>query len=212
MIDTIGILDQLSPDEADLPPSARTWARVIAPNGLPVLELRDPNSGLDPDPASKPRCQYLVTHGVLWTRRLPPAPLEDVHDETPWVDTPFRWERCDAGGLVREWAEHQGARNVRLRPMAYQVHRDIHGDGGDTYDAYAMPPRDPWDMWAAITDAPCPVEGCDQTLAWYEAGYVPGYRVCMRQDGEHYDGSTLRHRFVLDHAGEYPGMVLIREA
>lgn len=209
MIDTIGILDRLSPDEADLPPSARKWARVIRPNGLPVLELRFRNSVLDADPASKPRYQYLVMGGVLWRRRLPPAPLEDVHDETPWVDTPLRWELYDAGGLVGEWAEREGAaRTVRIQPAAYQVHRDIHGDGGDTYDAYAMPPRDPWDMWAAITGAPCPVEGCDQTLVWYEAGYVPGYRVCMRQEGEHYNGSTLRHRFVLDHAG----MVLIREA
>ncbi len=27
--------------------------------------------------------------------------------------------------------------------------------------------------------APCPHAGCGLALVWYEAGYVPGYRVCL---------------------------------
>jgi hypothetical protein len=49
------------------------------------------------------------------------------------------------------------------------------------------------------------VPGCSQTLVWYEAGYVPGYRVCMARlpgDGseERYDMDTLTHRFELARA------------
>lgn len=71
-------------------------------------------------------------------------------------------------------------------------------------ETYDMPPSpDPHDPWAAITGVPCPVEGCDQELVWWEAGYVPGYRACMAPcDGGH-DMRTLRHRFALgDTSGE----------
>lgn len=69
---------------------------------------------------------------------------------------------------------------------------------------YVMP-RGDGDMWADITSypdqghiVPCPVDGCDGHLMWYEAGYVPGYRVCMRQaSAGKYDESTIRHRFTL---------------
>ena len=60
------ILDMISPDEADLLPSARTWARIVRPFGWPILELRDPNSGQSPDPETKPRHQYMVARNVLW--------------------------------------------------------------------------------------------------------------------------------------------------
>jgi hypothetical protein len=72
------------------------------------------------------------------------------------------------------------------------AHRDIHGDGGREYEIYDMPGSD----WSAITDVPCPVEGCEQTLLWYEAGYVPGYRVCMAPlSGDRFDHDSIRHRF-----------------
>lgn len=116
------------------------------------------------------------------------------------------------GGGVRWWEAAQ-----RMR-----VERDIHGDGGGEYDAYVMPPRDPHNMWAAITsyagEEPvlCPVHGCGQHLVWYEAGYVPGYRVCMAptEDGRGHYPDSIRHRFVLDHADDSgtPGVVLIHDA
>ena len=55
----------------------------------------------------------------------------------------------------------------------------------------------PGDYWDAVTDVPCPVEGCSHTVVWYEAGYVPGYRVCMAalDDRGHYDLRTRRHTF-----------------
>lgn len=200
------ILDRICPDEADLPPSTRTWARLIRLlGGWSALELRDPNSGQDPDPSSKPRHQYLVRRDRLWSRRLPPAPLNAEQDESRWLDEPqdriaprtaSAWQLVAPGtGLPWQWAA--------LAPYAAEPRRvhgqwDIHGDGEPMTVGYEMPARDPWDMWRDVTDAPCPHPGCDQTLVWYEAGYVPGYRVCMRRrrrdDG--YDVGTLRHRWL----------------
>jgi hypothetical protein len=73
---------------------------------------------------------------------------------------------------------------------------DLYNDGKPSAEGYEMPARDPWDIWADVTGAPCP--RCDQTLVWYEAGYAPGYRVCMATTagGDAYDPATLRHRWL----------------
>lgn len=34
--------------------------------------------------------------------------------------------------------------------------------------------------WERGEWVPCPRQGCSRPLVWYEAGYVPGYRVCTR--------------------------------
>jgi hypothetical protein len=105
----LSILDRLSPGEAHLPPSTRAWARLIRlPSGDDVLELRDPNRGVGNDPETKPRHQYLVRRGCLWTRRLPPAPLERIDDETPWAnesDAP-RWLLAEVAphSPIAQWA------------------------------------------------------------------------------------------------------------
>lgn len=71
-------------------------------------------------------------------------------------------------------------------------------------------PRPDWprSYWPAVTDVPCPVRGCDQAVVWYEAGYVPGYRVCMRAicDGR-YDMATIRHRFLASGSADRPTLV-----
>lgn len=219
---TIDILDRISPDEAHLSPSARTWARLIrAPSvGDDVLELRDLNDGQGWDPAEKARHQYAIARGVLWARRLPPAPLDTPEDETAWIDDPGagRWYLvAPAASVPWEWARSQGVQPYPIDVRVSTVERDIHGDGGGTYTAYVMPPAHPVDRWADITSSPrdghvvlCPVAGCGQQLVWYEAGYVPGYRVCMRPRSlQSYDPASLRHRFVLDHGR---GTVLILDA
>lgn len=89
-------------------------------------------------------------------------------------------------------------------------HHDLHGNGSRLHEVYDMPRRSGAPWWEAVTEVPCPVLGCEQTVAWYEAGYVPGYRVCMtRAAGEPdaYDRATLRHRFVV---GASDGSTLIR--
>jgi len=107
----MSVLDRISPYEAHLPPSERTWARVVRVGGWDVLELRDPNSGQGSDPSSKPRHQYAVSMGVLYARRLPPAPLSVTDDEMPWVDDPLAarspgrrppsWSLSSRGGTRR---------------------------------------------------------------------------------------------------------------
>lgn len=81
-----------------------------------------------------------------------------------------------------------------MKPRKTNV--SLHGRGEREHELYVMVARPPADHWAAITDVPCPVEGCKQTLVWYEAGYVPGYRVCMAPDVGGFDMDTLRHRFL----------------
>lgn len=39
------------------------------------------------------------------------------------------------------------------------------------------------DCWTALDWTPCPE--CGAPLVWYEAGYVPGYRVCSRPPHHH---------------------------
>ena len=76
-------------------------------------------------------------------------------------------------------------------------HIDLHGDGGSEREVYAVTPI-PDDYWAAVTDVPCPVHECSQTVCWYEAGYVPGYRVCMAPLDGAYAVDTIRHCFQAD--------------
>lgn len=56
-------------------------------------------------------------------------------------------------------------------------------------------PRECPAAWYIIGDfVPCPRRGCGRGLVWYEAGYVPGYRICLA--GHHAqlsdDGRTAR--------------------
>ena len=44
--------------------------------------------------------------------------------------------------------------------------------------------REDTDMWRAADVARCPK--CGAALVWYEAGYVPGYRVCAGSAKHHY--------------------------
>ena len=92
-------------------------------------------------------------------------------------------------------------------------YRDMDGRGCQPHEVYDMPlpasdqVRSTY-CWEAVTDVPCPVEGCGQTVVWYEAGCVPGYRVCMRrlQDGT-CDPDTLRHRLQASGTIEAPTLI-----
>lgn len=197
----IDILDQMSPDETHLPPSARTWARIVSG----CLELRDPNSGQDPDPARKARDQYLIERSRLWTRRLPPAPLDAPTDESRWSDEPadeyqprttsaWRLVTPDPTSLAWQWS---GLQPYATAPTRVTGSWNLHGTDHRATVGYEMPAADPWDTWADITGVPCPHPGCSQALVWYEAGYVPGYRVCMRPvDARSYDERSIRHRWL----------------
>jgi hypothetical protein len=39
------------------------------------------------------------------------------------------------------------------------------------------------DYWGTVAFTPCPM--CGAAVVWYEAGYVPGYRVCVRPPHHH---------------------------
>lgn len=91
--------------------------------------------------------------------------------------------------------------------MRFERH-DIHGGGTVDCPVYDMRPKP--DYWAAVTDVPCPVRGCRQTVLWFEAGYVPGYRVCMaRVTNGSFDADSLHHRFLA--GGDTAAPTLIRD-
>lgn len=198
MTSTPDLLDLLSPGEAHLPPSQRTWARVLA--GM-ILELRDPNDGTgDPDLAT--RYQYRVARGYAWRRLLAPMALSVPHDEAG------RWQPCVPVGLIRQWCQaQQPGEPLRVpsrQPMPDQASRNPDGTGWRVMQCYRMPPVDPDDRWPDITTyaglppALCPVFGCPHPLMWDEAGRVPGARAC-----------TGGHLFALDHSPEWPETTLI---
>lgn len=91
--------------------------------------------------------------------------------------------------------------------MRHEWH-DLHGTGGVECEVYDMLAKS--DYWSAVTDVPCPVEDCEQTVVRYEAGYVPGYRVCMARLGDGYDLGPIRHWFIAAGSAERPA--LIRDA
>jgi hypothetical protein len=44
-------------------------------------------------------------------------------------------------------------------------------------------PQEFADYWIQVAFTPCPV--CGAPVVWYEAGYVPGYRVCVKPPHHH---------------------------
>ena len=44
-------------------------------------------------------------------------------------------------------------------------------------------PQEFADYWNQVAFTPCPL--CGAPVVWYEAGYVPGYRVCARHPHHH---------------------------
>ncbi len=96
-----------------------------------------------------------------------------------------------------------------MYPLAVKEKHNLDGRGYREHEVYYVAPSDDG-YWDAVTDIPCPVPGCDQTVAWYEAGYVPGYRVCARSAGsDAYDTASIRHRFLA--GGSVTAPTLIRD-
>jgi len=89
---------------------------------------------------------------------------------------------------------------------------DLDGLGSRDHEVYDVTPiLTPYpNYWDAVTDVPCPVAGCAQTIVWYEAGYVPGYRVCMTPAKKSgcFDGESIRHRFFARGNSVKPTLVL----
>lgn len=101
-------------------------------------------------------------------------------------------------------------------------YRNMDGQGDAPHEVYDMPPpqaitqtnahgqalKFPGDYWDAVTNVPCPVAGCDQIVVWYEAGYVPGYRVCMQHiEDNQFDHESLRHRLQAGGTAEAPTLI-----
>lgn len=204
--------DRLEPGSSASPPSTR-WNRLVTiATGVRVLEMRSPNDGQSREPADATRFQYLLAGGVLYSRHLPPARIGDS-----WAGAGVpRWELLGGpekvSGLLRQYLDI--ARDLDCAPGRPAVGRTVErhnldGRGARDHEVYYLPPE-PEDYWRAVTSVTCPVPGCGQTAVWYEAGYVPGYRVCMAPRGdEFYDPKSICHRFLA--RGDAFSPCLIRE-
>lgn len=86
---------------------------------------------------------------------------------------------------------------------------NLDGEGLREHEVYRVASRSEVDFWVSVTDIPCPVPGCANTVVWYEAGYVPGYRVCMARIGANsFDQDTIAHRFMAKGCAQDPKLVL----
>jgi len=173
------ILERLEP--GTLP--SRRYNRLVRIGTVEVLELRDHNSGSDPDPDSKPRHQFTATtDGTIWCRVLPPVTFGDS-----WADTGApRWEPVAyLDGIIAEAAPLlQRAPLLRMRRQAMQDGQGcefyrVQGEDMDVGDAarveLACGPVT--GAWWEVPLPPCP--DCGGAVAWAEAGFVPGTRECQ---------------------------------
>jgi hypothetical protein len=71
----------------------------------------------------------------------------------------YRLEKCNI--------DDRGSRPRRVYDMPAKPHQQL---DGKWYGGY----------WDSETDVPCPRCGCQGTIRWAEAGYVPGYRDLRR--------------------------------
>jgi hypothetical protein len=198
------ILDHWVPSEQHLPLRARTWARLVCLRSpeCEILELRDPNDGSSRDPADKRRHQYLVARERLWHRTLPPAPLDAPDDEARWRDEPqdplaprtaSAWSLVEPGsGLPWEWA---ALAPYATTPQPVHGTWDLSRTGPVETIGYRMPPRDPFDPSADLTDASCPYPACQHPLVQDDIGSGPGSYVCLRPRGERDHPDSIRHRW-----------------
>ena len=93
-----------------------------------------------------------------------------------------------------------------MKAMRTELH-NLHGKGDRQHEVYDMT-ADPKDYWSAVSNVPCPVDGCEQIVVWYEAGYTPANRVCMgRAGGGLFDEQTTLHRFLARGNAAQPTLV-----
>lgn len=171
------ILARLEPDTAP----SRRYNRMVRIGTVQVLELRDPNSGTDPDPDSKPRHQFTATMGTIWCRVLPPATMGEE-----WADTGApRWEPvAHLSGIIVEFApllERTPLLRMRRQAMQDGAGREFYRVQGEDLDVGDAPRVElacgpVTGAWADVPLPPCP--DCGGAVQWAEAGYAPGTREC----------------------------------
>ncbi len=135
------------------------------------------------------------------------AVLDDDHEARPYdpllragfclvCQSPIRID--DRG----DWTHAPGNPETPRRPRVRRERHDLHGRGAVLCEVYDLAPA--VDYWSAVTDVPCPVAGCDGRVIWFEAGYVPGYRVCVRDE-------LVRHHFLAAGTAAAPTLIRDRE-
>ena len=65
---------------------------------------------------------------------------------------------------------------------------NLSGTGYVRTHVYDVPTADTY--WHAVTDVPCPLPSCPGIIRWYEAGYVPAYRICDQCQRHFLGGGT----------------------
>ncbi len=85
-----------------------------------------------------------------------------------------------------------------MKAIMRTTETDLDGQGVKTYKAYDLPVIDNDDYWTNVTGIPCPVAECDGTILWYEAAYVPGYRICTHCQRHFLAKGNTEHPYLID--------------
>lgn len=93
---------------------------------------------------------------------------------------------ADRSNWVRDPAPHWQVALGRRCPSGLVVATMAGGNAQciRTTEEPPWPDELPSSMWTELDLTPCPK--CGHALVWYEAGFVPGYRVCAGPDHHHW--------------------------
>ena len=105
--------------------------------------------------------------------------------------------------------------DIEMERLAYEIvgpqieNHNMDGIKPKPYKVYNVPLLNMVNAWDSVTDIPCPVEGCEHRVLWYENGYVPGYRVCMKEiDKNKFLYESIKHRLMAK-PGPEPKLILL---
>lgn len=171
------------------------YIEILDIRGSKVLQMIDPSDNV------KARYQYLVEkfdqddkYPRVFKRRLPNVEFGDVwRDDTQ----PAVWEQVERNvfsqmlvtrGPVIEYMEWCPPGNTRScvggpmedaegKPIAQHGEQNYGGNGPEPIITYPMRRVQKYEYWPSVTDVACPC-CAGGTVRWFEAGYVPGYRIC----------------------------------
>jgi hypothetical protein len=170
------------------------YSEILDIRGSKVLQI------IDPDDTAKRRHQYLVVkdeqndrYAPVYKRILPNIDFGDM-----WVGEiqPPMWELLKMSDLAKFLLDSPVIEYINWcppgnkigciggfmtdadgNPISYQAEQDYDGSGPKPVCIYPMLRVEKHDYWSAVTNIECSCYS-KGTIRWYEAGYVPGYRIC----------------------------------
>ena len=176
------------------------YTEIIDIRGSKVLQMIDPNDN------SRTRYQYLARHpNLLYRRQLPAVEHGDVWrgeaHPRPWEQSAPR--DVPTTGPVRDYIDWASLAYCEVnmveciggpvpgpdgKPTFTEDEQNYGGEGPEPVRIYPMLPVQTHEYWPSVTSVACPCGDPNGWVAWAEAGWVPGYRICTKC-GQHFMAS-----------------------